>query len=202
MSSSNCCFLTCFQISHEAGQVVWYSPHFKNFPVYCDPCSQGCSVVNEAEVHFFSWNSLAFSTMQRMLAIWSLAPLPFLSPTYALGSSRFMYCWSLAWRLLCITLPVYEMSIIVWFEYSLALSSFGTGMKTDLFQSCGPCWVFQMCWYIEWSTLILCSSTGILSPPLALLVVMLPKAHLTSHSRIEVSPFKVTVFLQKRKTES
>uniref|UniRef100_A0A8C6D259 Kinesin-like protein n=1 Tax=Moschus moschiferus TaxID=68415 RepID=A0A8C6D259_MOSMO len=32
MSSSNCCFLTCIQISQEAGQVVWYSHLFKNFP--------------------------------------------------------------------------------------------------------------------------------------------------------------------------
>ena len=31
MSSSNCCFLTCIQISQEAGQVVWYSHLFKNF---------------------------------------------------------------------------------------------------------------------------------------------------------------------------
>ena len=30
MSSSNCCFLTCIQISQEAGQVVWYSHLFKN----------------------------------------------------------------------------------------------------------------------------------------------------------------------------
>ena len=32
MSSSNCCFLTCIQISQEAGQVGWYSHLFKNFP--------------------------------------------------------------------------------------------------------------------------------------------------------------------------
>ena len=31
MSSSNCCFLTCIQISQEAGRVVWYSHLFKNF---------------------------------------------------------------------------------------------------------------------------------------------------------------------------
>ena len=37
MSSSNCCFLTCIQISQEADQVVWYSHLFRNFPVYCDP---------------------------------------------------------------------------------------------------------------------------------------------------------------------
>ena len=40
MSCSNCCFLTCIQISQEAGQVVWYSHLFQNFPVYCDPHSQ------------------------------------------------------------------------------------------------------------------------------------------------------------------
>ena len=34
MSSSNCCFLTCIQISQEAGKVVWYFHHFKNFPQF------------------------------------------------------------------------------------------------------------------------------------------------------------------------
>ena len=34
MSSSNCCFLTCKQISQEAGQVVWYSHLFQNFPKF------------------------------------------------------------------------------------------------------------------------------------------------------------------------
>ena len=59
-------------------------------------------------------------------------------------------------------------------------------MKTDLFQSCGHCWVIQICWHIECSTFtassfrIWNSSTGIPSPPLALFVVILPKAHLTS----------------------
>ena len=48
-------------------------------------------------------------------------------------------------------------------------------LKTDLFQSCGHCWVFQICWHIECRTFtassfrIWNSSTGILSPPLALL---------------------------------
>ena len=37
MSSSNCCFLTCIQISQKAGQVVWYSHLFQNFTVFCDP---------------------------------------------------------------------------------------------------------------------------------------------------------------------
>ena len=36
----NCCFLTCTEVSQEAGRVVWYSHLFQNFPVYCDPHSQ------------------------------------------------------------------------------------------------------------------------------------------------------------------
>ena len=39
-NSSNCCFLTCIQISQEAGQVVWYSHLFQNFSVCCYPHSQ------------------------------------------------------------------------------------------------------------------------------------------------------------------
>ena len=34
MFSSNCCFLTCIQISQEAGKLVWYSHLFKNFPLF------------------------------------------------------------------------------------------------------------------------------------------------------------------------
>ena len=56
----------------------------------------------------FFWNSLAFSVIQRMLAIWSLVPLPFLKPTWTSGSSQFTYCWSLAWRFLSITLLACE----------------------------------------------------------------------------------------------
>ena len=36
--------------------------------------------------------------IQWMLAIWSLVPLPFIKPAWTSGSSRFTYCWSLAWR--------------------------------------------------------------------------------------------------------
>ena len=132
--------------------------------------------------------------IQQMLAIWSLVPLPFLKPAWTSGNSRFTYCWSLAWRILSITLLECEMSAIVqYFEHSLAFPFFGIGMKTDLFQSCGHCWVFQICWHIECSSFtassfrILNSSTGIPSPPLALFIVMLPKAYLTSHSRMSGS---------------
>ena len=71
-------------------------------------------------------------------------------------------------------------------------------MKTDLFQSYGHCWVFQICWHIECSTFtassfrIWKSSTGIPSPPLALFIVMLSKAHLTSHYRMSGSRWVIT----------
>ena len=39
----------------------------------------------------FFWNSLAFSMIQQMLAIWFLVPLPFLKPAWTSGSSQFMY---------------------------------------------------------------------------------------------------------------
>ena len=129
--------------------------------------------------------------IQCMLAIWSLVPLPFLKSAWTSASSRFTYCCSLAWRNLSITFTS------VWDECNcavvwafLALLFFGIGMKTDLFQSCGHCWVFQICRHTEYSTFtassfkIWNSSTGIPSPSLALFLVMLPKAYLTSHSRM------------------
>ena len=54
MSSSNCCFLTCIQVSQEAGQVVWYSHLLKNFPQFVVIHTvKGLSVVNEAEEYVF-----------------------------------------------------------------------------------------------------------------------------------------------------
>ena len=75
----------------------------------------------------------------------------------------------------------------------LTLPFFGIGMKIDLFQSCGHCWVFQTCWHIECSILtassfrIWDSLAGIASSPLALFVLMLLKPHFTSHSRMSGS---------------
>ena len=66
-------------------------------------------------------------------------------------------------------------------------------VRTDVFQSCGHCWIFQVCWHIECSTFTVSSfriwnsSVGIPASPLALFIVMLPKAHLTSHSRMSGS---------------
>ena len=53
-SSSNCCFLTCIQISQEAGQVVWYSHLFQNFWQFIVIHTvKGFGIVNEAEIDAF-----------------------------------------------------------------------------------------------------------------------------------------------------
>ena len=54
MSSSNCCFLTCIQISPEAGQVVWYSHLFQNFPqLIVIHTVKGFGIVSKAEIVAF-----------------------------------------------------------------------------------------------------------------------------------------------------
>jgi len=56
MSSSNCCFLTCIQISYEAGQVVWYSHILKNFPqffFFLIQAVKSFGIVNKAEIDVF-----------------------------------------------------------------------------------------------------------------------------------------------------
>ena len=54
MSGSNCCFMTCIQVSQEAGQVVWYSVLFQNFPQFIVIHTvKGFGVVNKAEIDVF-----------------------------------------------------------------------------------------------------------------------------------------------------
>ena len=147
MFSSNYCFLTCIQVSQEAGKFVWYSYLFKNSLICCDP-HKGFSVVNEAEVDVF----LAFSCF-------------FHDPTdvdnLISGSSTFskssLYIWKFSVHILLKpNLEDFEHDLVsMWIECSCVVvwTFFGIGMKTDLFQSCGHCSVFQICWHIECSTL-------------------------------------------------
>ena len=54
MSSSNCCFLTCIQVSQEAGKVVWYSYLFQNFPQFIVIHTvKDFGIVNKAEIDVF-----------------------------------------------------------------------------------------------------------------------------------------------------
>ena len=150
----------------------------------------------------FFWNSLAFSMIQQMLAIWSLVPLPFLKPAWTTGSSWFMYCWSLAWRISSITL------LSVWDECNCAVvwAFFGIAFLWDWNEN----WPFPVLWpllsfpnllayecstFTASSSRIWNSSTGIASPPLALFVVMLSTAHLTSHSRLSPHCYYSVLYL-------
>ena len=54
MSSFKCCFLTCIHVSQEAGQVVWHSHLFQNFPQFIViHTEKGFDIVNKAEVDVF-----------------------------------------------------------------------------------------------------------------------------------------------------
>ena len=62
MSSSNCRFLTCIQISQEAGQVVWYAHLFQNFPQFIVIHTvKGFSIVKKAEIDVFLEFSCLFN---------------------------------------------------------------------------------------------------------------------------------------------
>ena len=172
MSSSNSCFLPCIEVSHKAGNMVWYSHLFENIPqLIVIQTVKGFSIINEAEVDDFLECSCIFYD-------------PVDVDNLISGSSAFskssLHVWKLSVHvLLKPSLKDFEHNLSsMWNEYNctviktlLELPSFGIRMKTDLFQSCGHCWVFQICWPIEWITLtassfrIWNSSAGILSPP-------------------------------------
>ena len=140
MSISNYCFLTYIQISQGAGQVVWYSQLFNNFPQFdVIHTVKGFGIVNKAEVDVFLKLSCFFDDPTDVGILIS-------------GSSAFskssLNIWKFTVHILLkpglenfeIILLACEMSAIVQsFEHSLALPFFGIAMKTDLFQSCGQC---------------------------------------------------------------
>ena len=135
----------------------------------------------------FFCNSLAFSMIKQMLAIRYLVPLPFLNPAWRSGSFWFSYSGNLAWRILSITLLACEMSEIVW-NCVLVWIFLGISLLWDW----NEIWPFPVLWsllslpdlwHIQYRTFtassfrIWTSSAEIPSPPLALFVVILPKAH-------------------------
>ena len=137
--------------------------------------------------------------IQRMLAIWSLVPLPLSKTSLNIwkfmvhvllkpGLENFEHYFTSVWD---------ECNCsVVWAFFGIAF--LWIGMKTELFQSCGHCWVFQICWHIEYSTFIASSfriwnsSSGIPPDLLPLFVMMLSKAHLTSHFRMSGSRWVIT----------
>ena len=88
--------------------------------------------INKAEVDYF-WYFVVFSMIQWMLAIWCLVPLvPFLNPAWTSASSLFTYCWSLAWRILRITLLACVLSTTVWCSLNILWHCLSLGLEWKL----------------------------------------------------------------------
>ena len=213
MSSSNCCILTCIQVSQEAGQVVWYCHLFQNFPQFIVIHTvEGFGVVNKAQIDvslelycFFNdptdignviSGSSAFS--KTSFNIWKFLVHLLLKP----GLENFEHYLTSVWD---------ECNFaVVWAFFGIALLR--NWNENRLFPVLWPLlsfpnllayWVqhfgniiffFSDLKYLNWniSSRIWNISTGISSPPLALFVAMLSKAHLTSHSRMSGSRWVIT----------
>ena len=91
MFSSHCCFLTCIQISQEAGQVVWYCHLFQNFPKFMViQTVKGFGIANKAEIEIF---------LKLLLFRWSS------------GCWQFI-CSSLMWAKLTLPLSIIYMYVV------------------------------------------------------------------------------------------
>ena len=97
MFNSNCCFLTCIQISQEAGQVVWYSHIFKIFPQFIMIHTvKSFGVVNKAKLDVFLVGNLiccssAFS--KSSLNIWKFSVHILLKPSLENFEHYFASLW-------------------------------------------------------------------------------------------------------------
>ena len=185
MLISNCWFQTCIQVSQEAGQVVWYSHLFKNFPQFVViHMVKGFGMVNKAEVDVFLelscfddpmdvGNLISGSSVfsKTSLNIWKFMNHILLKP----GLENFKHYFTSMWdKCNCAVVWAFFGIAFLWdwnengpFPVLWPLLSF-PNLLAYLVQH------FHSVILRTWN-----SSTGIPSPPLALFVVMLSKAHLT-----------------------
>ena len=135
MSSSNYCFLTSIQISQEAGQVVWCSHLFQNFPQFVVIHTvKGFGIVNKAEIDGFSgtlllflWSSDVGSLIsgssdfsKSSLKIWKFMVHALLKP----GLENFeLYFASVWWVQLCSSLNILWHCLSLGLEWKLTFSS-------------------------------------------------------------------------------
>ena len=113
MSSSNCCFLTCLRVSQEACEVVWYSHLFQNFPQFIVIHTvRGFGIVSKAEIDVLLELSCFFHDPVDVGILIS-GSSAFSETSLNVWKFTVHYCWSLAWRILSITLLAREMSVIV-----------------------------------------------------------------------------------------
>ena len=201
MSCSNCCFLTCIQISQKAGKVVWYFHLLKNFPQFVVIHTvKGFAIVNKVEADIFLELSCFFCdpmdvgnliSGSSVIQLEYLEVLSLLTVEASLGEF---------WALLCYNCAV------VWTFFGIAF--LWEWNENWLFPVLWLLLSFPICWHIECSTFRASSfrtwnsSTGISSYPLALFVVMLCKAHLTLHSRVSDFRWLITPSLSYKSLRS
>ena len=135
MFGSNCYFLTCIEVSQEAGKVVWYPHLFKNFPQFVVIHTvKGLSVVNEAEVdvslELFCFfydptdvdnlisGSSAFS--KSSLNIWNFLAYVLLKPSLENFEHYFASMWN---EPLCSSLNILWHCLSLELEWKLTFSS-------------------------------------------------------------------------------
>ena len=114
MSSSNCCLVTCIEISQEADQVVWYSLLFQNFPQFVVIHTvKSFAIVNKVEVDVFLELSCFFDDPADVGYLIS-GSSDF--SKFSLNIRKFLVhvLLNLAWRIRSIILLVCEMSAILW----------------------------------------------------------------------------------------
>ena len=99
MPGSNCCFLTCIQVSRETGNMVWYSHLLKNVPQFIVIHKvKGFSIVNKAEVDAFLEFPCFFYDLMDVGNL-SSGSSACLNTACSSESSQFTYYRSLAWRI-------------------------------------------------------------------------------------------------------
>ena len=202
MSSSNCCFLTCIQVTQEAAQVFWYSHLFKNFPQFVVIHTvKGFGVVNKAEIDVFLELSCFFNDPMDVGN--------FISGSSTFSKSSFniwkftVHCYSLLLKPCLENVEHYFASM--WDECTSVVvwTFFGIAFLWDWNEN----WAFPVLWPLlsfpnllayrlqhltASSFSIWNSSAGIPLPPLTLFVVMLPRAHLTLDSRMSGCGWVIT----------
>ena len=199
MSSSNCCFLTCLLRNLYAGQVVWYSHLFQNFPQFIVIHTvKGFGVVNKTEIDVFLELSCFFDDplyvgnlisgssafSKTSLNTWKFTVHVLLKP----GLENFEHYFTSMWdECNCAVVWAFFRITFLWdwnenwpFPVLWPLLSFPNLLAYWMqhFHSI----IFQDLKQLNWNP----------SPLLALFVVMLSKAHLTSHSRTSGSKWVIT----------
>ena len=86
MFSYSCCFLTCIQVSHKVGKVIWFSHLLKNFSqFYCDPRSQRLS--------YSQWNRSRFFFLEFFCFFYNPMDVENLISGYFAFSKRSLNIW-------------------------------------------------------------------------------------------------------------